>query len=130
MCWHSPTLTVVSVCVFQVFWGHCINALIHSIILFWFPLKMLEHGRSRTSEVTHLFFAISVITFDVCSLTDSPFSNGLGNDYLFVGNMVYTVRDYSFSNIYALFCLLPCRVLDDFFYTHSSFGSFGRSSLV
>ncbi|TNM96308.1 hypothetical protein fugu_015969 [Takifugu bimaculatus] len=48
----------------KVFWGHCINALIHSIILFWFPLKMLEH--------------------------DSPFSDGLGNDYLFVGNMVYT----------------------------------------
>ncbi|XP_031138069.1 phospholipid-transporting ATPase IB isoform X2 [Sander lucioperca] len=48
----------------KVFWGHCINALIHSIILFWFPLKMLEH--------------------------DSSFSNGQGNDYLFVGNMVYT----------------------------------------
>ncbi|XP_034718625.1 phospholipid-transporting ATPase IB isoform X1 [Etheostoma cragini] len=48
----------------KVFWGHCINALIHSIILFWFPLKMLEH--------------------------DSPFSDGQGNDYLFVGNMVYT----------------------------------------
>uniref|UniRef100_A0A8C1STR4 Phospholipid-transporting ATPase n=1 Tax=Cyprinus carpio TaxID=7962 RepID=A0A8C1STR4_CYPCA len=28
----------------KVFWGHCINALIHSIILFWFPLKVLEHG--------------------------------------------------------------------------------------
>uniref|UniRef100_A0A4W5PA57 Phospholipid-transporting ATPase n=1 Tax=Hucho hucho TaxID=62062 RepID=A0A4W5PA57_9TELE len=27
----------------KVFWGHCINALIHSIILFWFPLKVLEH---------------------------------------------------------------------------------------
>uniref|UniRef100_A0AAY4AKP9 Phospholipid-transporting ATPase n=1 Tax=Denticeps clupeoides TaxID=299321 RepID=A0AAY4AKP9_9TELE len=24
----------------KVFWGHCINALIHSIILFWFPLKI------------------------------------------------------------------------------------------
>ncbi|XP_024859574.2 phospholipid-transporting ATPase IB isoform X2 [Kryptolebias marmoratus] len=48
----------------KVFWAHCINALIHSIILFWFPLKMLEH--------------------------DSPFSNGQGNDYLFAGNMVYT----------------------------------------
>uniref|UniRef100_A0A3P9HYL8 Phospholipid-transporting ATPase n=1 Tax=Oryzias latipes TaxID=8090 RepID=A0A3P9HYL8_ORYLA len=48
----------------KVFWGHCINALIHSIILFWFPLKMLEH--------------------------DSPFSSGQGNDYLFAGNMVYT----------------------------------------
>uniref|UniRef100_A0A8C7TLZ1 Phospholipid-transporting ATPase n=1 Tax=Oncorhynchus mykiss TaxID=8022 RepID=A0A8C7TLZ1_ONCMY len=49
----------------KVFWGHCINALIHSIILFWFPLKVLEH--------------------------DSPFNNGHGTDYLFVGNMVYTV---------------------------------------
>uniref|UniRef100_A0A663FL30 Phospholipid-transporting ATPase n=1 Tax=Aquila chrysaetos chrysaetos TaxID=223781 RepID=A0A663FL30_AQUCH len=29
----------------RVFWGHCINALIHSIILFWFPLKVLEHGK-------------------------------------------------------------------------------------
>ncbi|KAM9553555.1 phospholipid-transporting ATPase IB isoform 3-T3 [Salvelinus alpinus] len=48
----------------KVFWGHCINALIHSIILFWFPLKVLEH--------------------------DSPFNNGHGTDYLFVGNMVYT----------------------------------------
>uniref|UniRef100_A0A8C8FDG1 Phospholipid-transporting ATPase n=1 Tax=Oncorhynchus tshawytscha TaxID=74940 RepID=A0A8C8FDG1_ONCTS len=49
----------------KVFWGHCINALIHSIILFWFPLKVLEHG--------------------------NPFNNGHGTDYLFVGNMVYTV---------------------------------------
>uniref|UniRef100_A0A8C2E578 Phospholipid-transporting ATPase n=1 Tax=Cyprinus carpio TaxID=7962 RepID=A0A8C2E578_CYPCA len=31
----------------KVFWGHCINALIHSIILFWFPLKVLEHGNYR-----------------------------------------------------------------------------------
>uniref|UniRef100_A0A7N6F634 Phospholipid-transporting ATPase n=1 Tax=Anabas testudineus TaxID=64144 RepID=A0A7N6F634_ANATE len=46
----------------KVFWGHCINALIHSIILFWFPLKILEHGK--------LVYR--------------------GNDYLFVGNMVYT----------------------------------------
>ncbi|EPY74718.1 hypothetical protein CB1_001907040 [Camelus ferus] len=27
----------------KVFWGHCINALIHSLILFWFPMKALEH---------------------------------------------------------------------------------------
>uniref|UniRef100_A0A4W6DPD8 Phospholipid-transporting ATPase n=1 Tax=Lates calcarifer TaxID=8187 RepID=A0A4W6DPD8_LATCA len=26
----------------KVFWGHCINALIHSIILFWFPLKIFS----------------------------------------------------------------------------------------
>lgn len=108
------SLFCVSVSVFQVFWGHCINALVHSIILFWFPLKMLEHGKSRASEANQFFFAIFVRTCDVCSLTDSPFSDGLGNDYLFVGNMVYTVRDYSFSHIYALFCVLPCRVLGDF----------------
>uniref|UniRef100_A0A8B9QD64 Phospholipid-transporting ATPase n=1 Tax=Apteryx owenii TaxID=8824 RepID=A0A8B9QD64_APTOW len=48
----------------RVFWGHCINALIHSVILFWFPLKVLEH--------------------------DAVFTNGQGIDYLFVGNIVYT----------------------------------------
>ncbi|KAM4699539.1 LOW QUALITY PROTEIN: phospholipid-transporting ATPase IB [Discoglossus pictus] len=48
----------------RVFWGHCINALIHSIILFWFPLKMLEH--------------------------DAVFPSGHVTDYLFVGNIVYT----------------------------------------
>ncbi|XP_028904112.1 phospholipid-transporting ATPase IB isoform X1 [Ornithorhynchus anatinus] len=48
----------------KVFWGHCINALIHSIILFWFPLKVLEH--------------------------DSVFTSGHVTDYLFVGNIVYT----------------------------------------
>uniref|UniRef100_A0A8B9ST72 Phospholipid-transporting ATPase n=1 Tax=Anas platyrhynchos TaxID=8839 RepID=A0A8B9ST72_ANAPL len=48
----------------RVFWGHCINALVHSIILFWFPMKVLEH--------------------------DAVFTNGQGIDYLFVGNIVYT----------------------------------------
>ncbi|XP_061095635.1 phospholipid-transporting ATPase IB isoform X1 [Conger conger] len=48
----------------KVFWGYCINALVHSIILFWFPLKITEH--------------------------DSVFDNGHGTDYLFVGNIVYT----------------------------------------
>uniref|UniRef100_A0A669DV47 Phospholipid-transporting ATPase n=1 Tax=Oreochromis niloticus TaxID=8128 RepID=A0A669DV47_ORENI len=40
----------------KVFWGHCINALIHSIILFWFPLKMLEHVYCIT-----LLFIISTV---------------------------------------------------------------------
>ncbi|XP_073469514.1 phospholipid-transporting ATPase IB isoform X2 [Aquarana catesbeiana] len=48
----------------RVFWGHCINALVHSLILFWFPLKMMEH--------------------------DAVFPNGQVTDYLFVGNIVYT----------------------------------------
>lgn len=54
---------------------------------------------------------------DVCSLADSPFSDGLGNDYLFVGNMVYTVRDC--SDFYALFCLLPRWVLDYYFFLYT-----------
>ncbi|XP_071990428.1 phospholipid-transporting ATPase IB isoform X2 [Engystomops pustulosus] len=48
----------------RVFWGHCINALVHSLILFWFPLKMMEQ--------------------------DAVFSSGHVTDYLFVGNIVYT----------------------------------------
>uniref|UniRef100_A0A8C0RNP3 Phospholipid-transporting ATPase n=1 Tax=Canis lupus familiaris TaxID=9615 RepID=A0A8C0RNP3_CANLF len=28
----------------KVFWFQCINALVHSFILFWMPMKMLEHG--------------------------------------------------------------------------------------
>ncbi|XP_039212375.1 phospholipid-transporting ATPase IB isoform X1 [Crotalus tigris] len=48
----------------RVFWGHCINALIHSVILFWLPLKALEH--------------------------DTVFTSGQAVDYLFVGNIVYT----------------------------------------
>lgn len=84
---------------FQVFWGHCINALIHSIILFWFPLKMLEHGK----QLAHIFFYHIKLVLVYKALhvlpTDSPFSNGQGNDYLFAGNMVYTV---SFLFIYFL----------------------------
>ncbi|XP_029066308.1 phospholipid-transporting ATPase IB isoform X2 [Monodon monoceros] len=48
----------------KVFWGHCINALVHSLILFWFPMKALEH--------------------------DTVLANGHATDYLFVGNIVYT----------------------------------------
>uniref|UniRef100_A0A8C0LNN6 Phospholipid-transporting ATPase n=1 Tax=Canis lupus dingo TaxID=286419 RepID=A0A8C0LNN6_CANLU len=48
----------------KVFWGHCINALVHSLILFWFPMKALEH--------------------------DTPLASGHATDYLFVGNIVYT----------------------------------------
>uniref|UniRef100_A0A452UPP0 Phospholipid-transporting ATPase n=1 Tax=Ursus maritimus TaxID=29073 RepID=A0A452UPP0_URSMA len=48
----------------KVFWGHCINALVHSLILFWFPMKALEH--------------------------DTALASGHATDYLFVGNIVYT----------------------------------------
>lgn len=75
---------------FQVFWGHCINALIHSIILFWFPLKALEHGKhSHTCRPLGLE-CLSFICPIFVSL-DTPFDNGNSVDYLFVGNIVYTV---------------------------------------
>ncbi|XP_069747548.1 phospholipid-transporting ATPase IB-like isoform X4 [Narcine bancroftii] len=48
----------------RVFWGHCINALIHSILLFWIPLRALEQ--------------------------DAVFMNGYAMDYLVLGNIVYT----------------------------------------
>ncbi|KAK1175318.1 putative phospholipid-transporting ATPase IA isoform X3 [Acipenser oxyrinchus oxyrinchus] len=48
----------------KVFWGHCLNGLFHSIILFWFPLKAFQH--------------------------DAVFANGKTPDYLLLGNMVYT----------------------------------------
>ncbi|XP_072554094.1 probable phospholipid-transporting ATPase IA isoform X1 [Paramormyrops kingsleyae] len=48
----------------KVFWGHCLNGLFHSIILFWFPLQAFQH--------------------------DTAFANGRTADYLLLGNMVYT----------------------------------------
>lgn len=86
--------TLVSCSVLQVFWGHCINALIHSIILFWFPLKILEHGEwgRRADRLSAKSACRHFVTTRLCVFSpDSPFSNGQGNDYLFVGNMVYTV---------------------------------------
>uniref|UniRef100_A0A8C5N4Y1 Phospholipid-transporting ATPase n=1 Tax=Leptobrachium leishanense TaxID=445787 RepID=A0A8C5N4Y1_9ANUR len=29
----------------KVFWVHCLNGLFHSVILFWFPLTALQHGK-------------------------------------------------------------------------------------
>ncbi|XP_027445396.1 phospholipid-transporting ATPase IB-like isoform X5 [Zalophus californianus] len=48
----------------QVFWFQCLNALIHSFILFWMPMKMLEH--------------------------DMVLQGGHTTDYLFLGNFIYT----------------------------------------
>ncbi|XP_059503414.1 probable phospholipid-transporting ATPase IA isoform X1 [Stegostoma tigrinum] len=48
----------------KVFWVHCLNGLFHSVILFWFPLKALEH--------------------------DIAFGNGKTPGRLLLGNMVYT----------------------------------------
>uniref|UniRef100_A0A8C2HD02 Phospholipid-transporting ATPase n=1 Tax=Cyprinus carpio TaxID=7962 RepID=A0A8C2HD02_CYPCA len=53
----------------KVFWGHCINALIHSIILFWFPLKVLEHGnyRKHSRTQTHVdHSSSSYVVVTVC----------------------------------------------------------------
>ncbi|XP_032170600.1 E3 ubiquitin-protein ligase RNF6 isoform X2 [Mustela erminea] len=48
----------------KVFWFQCLNALIHSFILFWMPMKMLEH--------------------------DMVLQGGYTTDYLFLGNFIYT----------------------------------------
>ncbi|XP_044899910.1 phospholipid-transporting ATPase IB-like isoform X3 [Felis catus] len=48
----------------KVFWFQCINALVHSFILFWLPMKMLEH--------------------------DMVLQGGYTTDYLFLGNFIYT----------------------------------------
>ncbi|GAB5566234.1 phospholipid-transporting ATPase IB-like isoform X1 [Prionailurus iriomotensis] len=48
----------------KVFWFQCINALVHSFILFWMPMKMLEH--------------------------DMVLQGGYTTDYLFLGNFIYT----------------------------------------
>uniref|UniRef100_A0A674DM92 Phospholipid-transporting ATPase n=1 Tax=Salmo trutta TaxID=8032 RepID=A0A674DM92_SALTR len=48
----------------KVFWGHCINALIHSIILFWFPLKYvvvtvcLKAGMETTAWTRYSHLAV------------------------------------------------------------------------
>ncbi|XP_026920378.1 phospholipid-transporting ATPase IB-like isoform X3 [Acinonyx jubatus] len=47
-----------------VFWFQCTNALVHSFILFWLPMKMLEH--------------------------DMVLQGGYTTDYLFLGNFIYT----------------------------------------
>uniref|UniRef100_A0AC11CPE5 Uncharacterized protein n=1 Tax=Ovis aries TaxID=9940 RepID=A0AC11CPE5_SHEEP len=48
----------------KVLWIQCINAIVHSFILFWLPAKMLEH--------------------------DMVLQSGYTTDYLFLGNFVYT----------------------------------------
>lgn len=44
----------------------------------------------------------SVIMFP----TDSPFNNGQGNDYLFVGNMVYTVSVLPAFSLRVFVCIM------------------------
>uniref|UniRef100_A0A8C4Q202 P-type ATPase C-terminal domain-containing protein n=1 Tax=Eptatretus burgeri TaxID=7764 RepID=A0A8C4Q202_EPTBU len=72
----------------KIFWLHCLNGLFHSIVLFWAPLKAIDH--------------------------DVAFLSGKTHDYLFLGNIVYTVRHpaslFSFafifsSNIENWFCV-------------------------
>ncbi|XP_072832128.1 phospholipid-transporting ATPase IB-like isoform X1 [Vicugna pacos] len=48
----------------KVLWIQCVNALVHSFILFWLPTKMLEH--------------------------DMVLQGGHTTDYLFLGNFIYT----------------------------------------
>uniref|UniRef100_A0A6I8SAM4 Phospholipid-transporting ATPase n=1 Tax=Xenopus tropicalis TaxID=8364 RepID=A0A6I8SAM4_XENTR len=58
----------------KVFWVHCLNGLLHSVILFWFPLKALQH--------------------------DTIFGNGKTSDYLLLGNIVYTVSFFCLDVLY------------------------------
>ncbi|XP_008690501.2 phospholipid-transporting ATPase IB-like [Ursus maritimus] len=48
----------------KVFWFQCLNALVHSFILFWMPMKMLEN--------------------------DMVLQGGYTTDFLFLGNFIYT----------------------------------------
>nr|XP_020146062.1 phospholipid-transporting ATPase IB-like isoform X2 [Microcebus murinus] len=48
----------------KVFWIQCLNALVHSFIIFWLPKKMLEK--------------------------DTVLQRGYTTDYLFLGNFIYT----------------------------------------
>uniref|UniRef100_A0A8C8SU01 Phospholipid-transporting ATPase n=1 Tax=Pelusios castaneus TaxID=367368 RepID=A0A8C8SU01_9SAUR len=49
----------------RVFWGHCINALIHSIILFWFPLKVSEWD-IHTEYISSIYFFPQYVVVTVC----------------------------------------------------------------
>ena len=104
----------------------------HSSILL-FSSGFLWKCWSTVSQGPLKWLAYFLATSEVCSLLDSPFSDGLGNDYLFVGNMVYTVRSLSFlhSCLILSSAVQGCRWFYFFYYhTHSSFGSFSGSSLV
>uniref|UniRef100_A0A8C3LCZ6 Phospholipid-transporting ATPase n=1 Tax=Chrysolophus pictus TaxID=9089 RepID=A0A8C3LCZ6_CHRPC len=43
----------------KVFWVHCLNGLFHSFILFWFPLKALQH---ESPSLSSLFLKFVVLT--------------------------------------------------------------------
>lgn len=56
----------------KVFWGWIIVAIIHSVILYWLPMLMCQH--------------------------DTLWGSGLDQSYLVLGNFVYTVSIFLFSN--------------------------------
>uniref|UniRef100_A0A673SX93 Phospholipid-transporting ATPase n=1 Tax=Suricata suricatta TaxID=37032 RepID=A0A673SX93_SURSU len=47
----------------KVFWLQCINALAHSFILFWLPMKMLENGNGFIVSYVQQSSSVSVIFF-------------------------------------------------------------------
>ncbi|XP_075356112.1 phospholipid-transporting ATPase IA isoform X3 [Mycteria americana] len=76
----------------KVFWVHCLNGLFHSFILFWFPLKALQHG--------------------------TVFGNGKTSDYLLLGNTVYTAAMMFSSGVFwmGLLCIPMTALLFDVVY--------------
>uniref|UniRef100_A0A8C0NY71 Phospholipid-transporting ATPase n=1 Tax=Canis lupus familiaris TaxID=9615 RepID=A0A8C0NY71_CANLF len=52
----------------KVFWFQCINALVHSFILFWMPMKMLEHGNGFIVSYIQqsMFFSLEPVFLCVC----------------------------------------------------------------
>uniref|UniRef100_A0A8B9D716 Phospholipid-transporting ATPase n=1 Tax=Anser cygnoides TaxID=8845 RepID=A0A8B9D716_ANSCY len=46
----------------KVFWVHCLNGLFHSFILFWFPLKALQHGKIPLLSLLPFLFKFVVLT--------------------------------------------------------------------
>lgn len=55
----GPLCSYVSPVPLQVFWAHCLNGLLHSVILFWLPLLIFQHGTLR-AYVCPVCLAVSV----------------------------------------------------------------------
>ena len=79
---------------------------------------MTCRSSSSTFPLCRLWLVTLTSRLNVCVPIDSPFSDGKGNDYLFVGNMVYTVSIllsylllFIYVSILFLLCHLACTVV-------------------
>uniref|UniRef100_A0A8C6ZKS8 Phospholipid-transporting ATPase n=1 Tax=Nothoprocta perdicaria TaxID=30464 RepID=A0A8C6ZKS8_NOTPE len=50
----------------KVFWVHCLNGLFHSFILFWFPLKALQHGKCIKHTHVYIYMSVYFVVLTVC----------------------------------------------------------------